>query len=661
MFIIILKTNMAVVKGDNNFKAIEHNEERMTLVKEARNTVHFIWWYVPPEPPAPSDKRLEWDYRNKNVASLDELREYWYTYKKNVLGYPDRLYTLWIEDGWLSFDVPMNEKYWGSWMLWIPAYDNEFNKWFTSLPKKVCFSFWITPWWRYEEAPSGKYISLDYKLFDPQNWGSYASNLIGLTLTKYTWSNNFSLRLSHLVASKGSSTRLIDESNINNKSWYFNVYVEIDYVNSLATVKIWWDETHLDWDDSDTYPNWRYWYVYTHTFSEREKTAIATWLNAKVGTFTNFNHTICVSSNVDASLTKKWYFRYFKQSVEYRDNYTVRFLNYDNTVLQTLSCAEWTTPTYSWATPTKPPIDEDHFFTFDGWSPTLWPVTHDTDYVAQYKANYLVRFLNYDDTVLQSWSVAEWETPTYSWATPTKPSDEQYSYTFSWWSPEITTVSWDQTYTAQYTATPVTPAIMEWDYDFSNNSMTKDEIKALFNVTASGSDFNLTTDWIVPKNRSSSDSISLTTKNVSTGSWDTIQSIELWYEMESGSGWNNLTEILSKQNYMSHTNYASSYDWTWFFRPNISVSWATFTETTARYGGKHPSWWQIYIKIDSEWIYWEYKDTHYNHTLTYSYTAEVAQQFLEILKNNWGLQYLRIMPRGWASIKNFKYKVVVAQ
>jgi hypothetical protein len=585
---------MAVVKGDNNFKAIEHDSVRMTLVKEARDTIHFVWWYIPPEPPEPYDKRLEWDYRNKNVASLDELREYWYTYKKQVLGYPDRLYTLWIEDGWLSFDVPMNEKYWGSWMLWIPAYDNEFNKWFTSLPKKVCFSFWITPWWRYEEAPSGKYIMLDYKLFDPQNWGSSASDLISLRLDKYTWSNNFSLRLDHAIASKGSSTILIDESNINNKSWYFNVYVEIDYVNSLATVKIWWDETHLDWDDSDTYPNWRYWYVYTCSFSDRAKTAIATWLNAKVWTFTNFNHTVYVSSNVDASLTKKWYFRYFKQRVEYRDNYTVRFLNYDNTVLQTWSCAEWTTPTYSWATPTKP-------------------------------------------------------------------SDEQYTYTFSWWSPEITTVSWDQTYIAQYTATPVTPSIMEWDYDFSNNSMTKDEIKALFNVTASGSDFNLdATYWIVPKNRSSSDSISLTTKNVSTGSWDTIQSIELWYEMESGSGWNNLTEILSKQNYMSHTNYASSYDWTWFFRPNISVSWATFTETTARYGGKHPSWWQIYIKIDSEWIYWEYKDTYYNHTLTYSYTAEVAQQFLELLKNNWGLQYLRIMPRGWASIKNFKYKVVVA-
>lgn len=265
---------------------------------------------------------------------------------------------------------------------------------------------------------------------------------------------------------------------------------------------------------------------------------------------------------------------------------------------------------------------------------------------------YTITFVNYDGTVLQSSKVYSGLLPQYRWETPTKPSDQQYSYTFIWWSPAITIVSWDQTYTAQYTP------IMEWDYDFSNNSMTKDEIKALFNVTASGSDFNLTTDWIVPKNRSSSDFILLTTKNVSTGGWVTIQSIELWYEVESGSGWNNLTEILSNQNYMSHTNYASSYDWTWFFRPNISVSWATFTETTARYGGHHPSGWQIYIRIDSEWIYWEYKDTYYNHTLTYSYTAEVAQQFLELLKNNWGLKYLKIMPRGRASIKNFKYKVV---
>ena len=656
MFIIISKTNMAVVKGDNNFKAIEHDSVRMTLVKEARDTIHFVWWYIPPEPPEPYDKRLEWDYRNKNVASLDELREYWYTYKKQVLGYPDRLYTLWIEDGWLSFDVPMNEKYWGSWMLWIPAYDNEFNKWFTSLPKKVCFSFWITPWWRYEEAPSGKYIMLDYKLFDPQNWGSSASNLISLSLTKYTWSNNFSLRLDHAIASKGNSTILIDESNINNKSWYFNVYVEIDYVNSLATVKIWWDETHLDWDDSDTYPNWRYWYVYTYTFSERQKTAIATWLNAKVGTFNNFNHIIYVHANVDVSLTKKWYFRYFKQRVEYRDNYTVRFLNYDNSVLQTLSCAEWTIPTYSWATPTKPPIDEDHFFTFNWRSPTIWPVTQDTDYVAQYKANYLVRFLNYDDTVLQSWSVAEWETPTYIWATPTKPSDQQYSYTFSWWSPEITTVSWDQTYTAQYTATPIVTPTIEWDYDFTNYNMTMEEITALFTVTWAWGK-TLSANWVTCSTWGSSAYVKMTPKWFKTSAWTGIESIEIRADMRS-SIWNawNIFE-LHANNYKTIQFYPTSYSSDVSLSPSQDFNSDTATlwnTTTPR------SCYSMHIKIDSTWVLGECSNSDWTKVVSFTYPASTWQAILSILSSSW-IWGTYIQPNySWCYVSKYKYKITLS-
>ena len=647
---------MAVVKGDNNFKAIEHDSVRMTLVKEARDTIHFVWWYIPPEPPEPYDKRLEWDYRNKNVASLDELREYWYTYKKQVLGYPDRLYTLWIEDGWLSFDVPMNEKYWGSWMLWIPAYDNEFNKWFTSLPKKVCFSFWITPWWRYEEAPSGKYIILDYKLFDPQNWGSSASNLISLGLTKYTWSNNFSLRLDHAIASKGSSTILIDESNINNKSWYFNVYVEIDYVNSLATVKIWWDETHLDWDDSDTYPNWRYWYVYTYTFSERQKTAIATWLNAKVGTFTNFNHTIYVHANVDASLTKKWYFRYFKQRVEYRDNYTVRFLNYDNSVLQTLSCAEWTTPTYSWETPTKPPIDEYHFFTFNWRSPTIWPVTQDTDYVAQYKANYLVRFLNYDDTILQSWSVAEWETPTYSWATPTKPSDTQYSYTFSWWSPAITIVSWDQTYTAQYTATPIVTPTIEWDYDFTNYNMTMEEITALFTVTWAWGK-TLSANWVTCSTWGSSAYVKMTPKWFKTSAWTGIESIEIRADMRS-SIWNawNIFE-LHANNYKTIQFYPTSYSSDVSLSPSQDFNSDTATlwnTTTPR------SCYSMHIKIDSTWVLGECSNSDWTKVVSFTYPASTWQAILSILSSSW-IWGTYIQPNySWCYVSKYKYKITLS-
>ena len=67
---------------------------------------------------------------------------------------------------------------------------------------------------------------------------------------------------------------------------------------------------------------------------------------------------------------------------------------------------------------------------------------------------FTITFVNYDGTQLQSGEIAEGEIPQYTGVTPTKPEDEQNTYTFSGWTPEIVAVTENATYTATYTASP---------------------------------------------------------------------------------------------------------------------------------------------------------------------------------------------------------------
>ena len=69
---------------------------------------------------------------------------------------------------------------------------------------------------------------------------------------------------------------------------------------------------------------------------------------------------------------------------------------------------------------------------------------------------YTIRFLNWDGTVLQNSQVKEGELPSYTGTTPVRPADEQFTYSFSGWSPAIATATADADYTAQFTATEKT-------------------------------------------------------------------------------------------------------------------------------------------------------------------------------------------------------------
>lgn len=138
--------------------------------------------------------------------------------------------------------------------------------------------------------------------------------------------------------------------------------------------------------------------------------------------------------------------------------YTITFLDWDSAVL----CLEqW----YYGAMPScEDPTrlaDAQYTYTFAGWTPEVVTVTGDATYTATYSTTvnkYAIIFKN-GEQVLQMTKVGYGQVPVYKGATPTKPNDEQYTYTFAGWTPEIVAVVADATYTATFTAIPKTEAI----------------------------------------------------------------------------------------------------------------------------------------------------------------------------------------------------------
>lgn len=99
-------------------------------------------------------------------------------------------------------------------------------------------------------------------------------------------------------------------------------------------------------------------------------------------------------------------------------------------------------------------------------------VISDITYTAVFaKQKFLISFVNYDGTPLQSGEVEYGTIPTYTEATPTKPADAQYTYTFSGWSPEIVAVTGEATYTAMYESSPISSSDSIFIHDGENPNL----------------------------------------------------------------------------------------------------------------------------------------------------------------------------------------------
>jgi len=128
------------------------------------------------------------------------------------------------------------------------------------------------------------------------------------------------------------------------------------------------------------------------------------------------------------------------------NSYTVTWIVDGNTTTESVPYG--TVPSFKGSTDKA--ADAQYTYTFDGWDKEIVAVTGDATYTAKYTSTvneYTITWIV--DGVSTEETYAYGATPSFKGSTD-KPADDEYTYTFTGWSPAIVAVTGDATYTAQY-------------------------------------------------------------------------------------------------------------------------------------------------------------------------------------------------------------------
>ena len=181
-------------------------------------------------------------------------------------------------------------------------------------------------------------------------------------------------------------------------------------------------------------------------------------------------------------------------------------------------------------------------YTFSGWSASSGTITASTSITANFTRTtnqYTVTFYNYDGTQLGTNTVDYGGTATYTGATPTKPSDDTYEYTFANWVTtlggsivdDLTNVIANRSVYANFTASELLKAPI-----FVANNTNSYNFDLSFKVRQSATNVSDSTEYLKLKNVSKC-KIIITLKFDSSFGWNSVFSTEngIGFTMKSNS------------------------------------------------------------------------------------------------------------------------------